>query len=396
MSPYHLSQHPTDGVRRDFVQGWTTPDERRQCEPFSSASVEFKDGNAHIRTCFTAGTLVHTKDGTKVIEDIKVGDVVMSKSDVTGEVTYKKVVNTFVRQTSAIYKVTFEDGTILETTWNHPFRRLKLDATLLGGLQDSYSEVNRSIDFSDWTKAKDLKSGDLAFTTDGKLLTISSVDVENRDETVYNFEVEDFHTYFVGESGIWVHNDDLCGAGIGMMVNNQCKGDPKCNRAAAESIRDGAAIGIVGGTIAGLATIGSFILGPQVSAAAGAWIGSRLPFLQNAGRINPNVAQQEANATREVTRKLFTESGVYQRTIGSVDITGVQSIQGNTLRINGLGAYPKDGVSKVNLGTGQMKKVFDALKSEAKEAGFDKLLVTYGRASGANKGRIVTKEIPLD
>lgn len=24
--------------------------------------------------------------------------------------------------------------------------------------------------------------------------------------TVYNFEVEDYHTYFVGELGVWVHN----------------------------------------------------------------------------------------------------------------------------------------------------------------------------------------------
>src|SRR5690606_5809188 len=27
--------------------------------------------------------------------------------------------------------------------------------------------------------------------------------------TVYNVEVEDFHTYFVGEGGVWVHN--ACG-----------------------------------------------------------------------------------------------------------------------------------------------------------------------------------------
>lgn len=29
-----------------------------------------------------------------------------------------------------------------------------------------------------------------------------------RVETVYNFEVEGFHTYFVGEAGVWAHN--LC------------------------------------------------------------------------------------------------------------------------------------------------------------------------------------------
>ena len=26
------------------------------------------------------------------------------------------------------------------------------------------------------------------------------------DGRVYNFEVEDFHTYFVGEAGVWVHD----------------------------------------------------------------------------------------------------------------------------------------------------------------------------------------------
>jgi hypothetical protein len=181
----------------------------------------------------------------------------LSKSDVTGEVTYKKVVNTFIRQTKAIYTITFEDGTILETTWNHPFRRLKLDATLLGGLQDSSSEVNQSMDLSEWTEARDLKSGDLMFTADGKLLTISSIEVDGREETVYNFEVEDFHTYFVGESGIWVHNQNygqtmtmtgtallpvapwLGGALIGGGLLTGCYIDPSCRNGVATGINSG-------------------------------------------------------------------------------------------------------------------------------------------------------------
>ena len=27
--------------------------------------------------------------------------------------------------------------------------------------------------------------------------------------TVYNLEVEDFHTYYVGKAGVWVHNKSL-------------------------------------------------------------------------------------------------------------------------------------------------------------------------------------------
>jgi hypothetical protein len=90
----------------------------------------------------------------------------------------------------------------------HPFRRLKTDSNLIGALQADLSGISYSIDESEWTQAKDLISGDLAFTTDGKLLAISSIEIDDREETVYNFEVEDFHTYFVGESGVWVHNDN--------------------------------------------------------------------------------------------------------------------------------------------------------------------------------------------
>ncbi|RKL86942.1 polymorphic toxin-type HINT domain-containing protein, partial [Moraxella catarrhalis] len=29
-------------------------------------------------------------------------------------------------------------------------------------------------------------------------------------ETVYNFEVQDFHTYHIGKYGVWVHNAECC------------------------------------------------------------------------------------------------------------------------------------------------------------------------------------------
>ncbi|MBK7006042.1 MAG: hypothetical protein IPH37_13695 [Burkholderiales bacterium] len=31
---------------------------------------------------------------------------------------------------------------------------------------------------------------------------------------VYNLEVEDFHTYYVGEHGIWVHNQNCGGSEV--------------------------------------------------------------------------------------------------------------------------------------------------------------------------------------
>ncbi|TGL25282.1 hypothetical protein EHQ47_04940 [Leptospira bourretii] len=156
-------------------------------------------GNAVFtaRTCFVAGTKVHTKEGLKNIEDIRVGDLVLSKSDETGEVSYRKVVETFIRQTDAIYTVSFADGTTLETTWNHPFRVKK----------QGYALEKFSIENTTWVQAKDLHPGDVALGANGKELAITDITIDEREETVYNFEVEGYHTYFVGEVGVWVHNE---------------------------------------------------------------------------------------------------------------------------------------------------------------------------------------------
>ena len=61
-----------------------------------------------------------------------------------------------------------------------------------------------------WVSACKLKSGDKVLLSDGSYGIINSVAVETLEspKTTYNFEVEDFHTYFVSESNVLVHN--LC------------------------------------------------------------------------------------------------------------------------------------------------------------------------------------------
>lgn len=55
-----------------------------------------KNTNQNAVGCFVAGTLVHTRDGLRPIEQIQVGDYVLSKpEDGNGETAYKRVVNTF-------------------------------------------------------------------------------------------------------------------------------------------------------------------------------------------------------------------------------------------------------------------------------------------------------------
>ena len=59
-----------------------------------------------------------------------------------------------------------------------------------------------------WTTARALKAGDVLVLSNGRHVVVEWVDHEITESPVlvYNFEVEDFHTYFVGESGILVHN----------------------------------------------------------------------------------------------------------------------------------------------------------------------------------------------
>jgi RHS repeat-associated protein len=72
--------------------------------------------------CFVAGTLVHTKEGVKPIEEIKAGDEVLSYNEETKQVEYKPVVQTFVNYSPEILSVYIEgESKPIETTPGHPF-----------------------------------------------------------------------------------------------------------------------------------------------------------------------------------------------------------------------------------------------------------------------------------
>ena len=56
--------------------------------------------------------------------------------------------------------------------------------------------------------AGNLLVGDKLVSVNGEDLIIEDYRIELTEEpvSVYNFQVEDFHTYFVGDCGVWVHN----------------------------------------------------------------------------------------------------------------------------------------------------------------------------------------------
>ncbi|THF72490.1 polymorphic toxin-type HINT domain-containing protein, partial [Cohnella fermenti] len=61
-----------------------------------------------------------------------------------------------------------------------------------------------------WTVVKDLRVGDLLVQSDGNTLEITSIELLHKHVTVYNMTVDEFHTYFVSDLGIWVHNTGAC------------------------------------------------------------------------------------------------------------------------------------------------------------------------------------------
>lgn len=136
--------------------------------------------------CFTAGTKVYTESGNKNIEDIIVGDLVWAFDDKTEKIELKKVIRTFTKERDHIYRIYFGDN-VIEATNDHPF--------FIGGK---------------WLEVEQLKTGDYLSLYDGTEMAISKIEYEKGIFTVFNFEVENYHTYYVSKENVLVHNSGPC------------------------------------------------------------------------------------------------------------------------------------------------------------------------------------------
>ena len=226
---------------------------------------------APAQACFAAGTLVHTREGLKPIEQIKVGDDVLSKPENGGEQAYKRVLKTFAHPPQRVVEVTYvlpgQGQRIITSplvvTFNHPFWTKEEGWTPPSRMQGydvgffHFEDVEgNSIDYahvqniyisdqpnvgwtSDYSEVATDGKGPLWDYVDHKLIATNVKAIESVEYfcdsdkafdylacefnypelldsdlyfklPVYNMEVEDFHTYYVGKHGLWVHHSTNC------------------------------------------------------------------------------------------------------------------------------------------------------------------------------------------
>ena len=158
--------------------------------------------------CFEAGTLVSTPGGSRPIEDIEVGDMVLSVNEETGQIAAKPVTDLIRPEPKPLYALSLLDASgeveRFHATDDHPWK----------------------VQGKGWVETADLTAGDRVETGSGADMMVTSLSLTDRVEKTYNLTVAEWHTFMVGEDGAIVHNqcdDDE--------ANPQKKGTPGNNQA---------------------------------------------------------------------------------------------------------------------------------------------------------------------
>ena len=147
--------------------------------------VDSIDEFANVKGCFVEGTEVETISGKKDIEDIVEGDYVLAENPETGEQDYKRVLSTYVYEKIVLVHVFVGDEEIV-TTEEHPFY----------------------VEDEGFVPANKLKEGYILRTSDDEEVSVDQIEIEYLTESVkvYNLRVKGFHTYFVSDKNVLVHN----------------------------------------------------------------------------------------------------------------------------------------------------------------------------------------------
>jgi hypothetical protein len=134
--------------------------------------------------CLAAGTPVWMERGEVAIEQVRVGDLVLSRDVDSGELAFKPVLRTTVRPAGPLVKITAGKESF-ETSGGHLFW----------------------VSGAGWVKSRKLETGMVLHTASGPA-RVTQVAAGQTAET-YNLVVADFNTYFVGKQKLLSHDNTV-------------------------------------------------------------------------------------------------------------------------------------------------------------------------------------------
>jgi hypothetical protein len=145
-----------------------------------SVSHEAEEMDIGKGGCFVPGTEILMADGTtKYIEDIEVGDYVLTRENEFSDTLVAAEVSAL--HSEAVVETILVNGEL--------------------GLTDNHIIFING----QWKEASKLQIGDVLLADNGEWISVDSIDTKIEPMRVYNFEVTDLHTYFA--DGHYVHND---------------------------------------------------------------------------------------------------------------------------------------------------------------------------------------------
>ncbi len=134
--------------------------------------------------CFGVGTPVRTISGTKPIDQVQPGDLVLVQNTASGTLSYQPVLTAFHNPPSVTYRIKLADDEIVATGIHRFWQAGK-----------------------GWIMARDLRVGDVLRVIGG-VAAVEAVAPE-RVQPVFNLEVAEGRSFFVGRVGALVHDNSL-------------------------------------------------------------------------------------------------------------------------------------------------------------------------------------------
>ena len=139
--------------------------------------IEGPIANVELHSCFAAGTMVRTFDGTRPIEELSAGDLVLTRDTATGVLGFVPVLVVFHNPPNATFRIDL-GGESIVATGIHRFWKA------------GYG----------WVMTRELKPGDRLRTVGGTLAVRS---VQNdKVQNVFNLQIAGGDDFFVGAEGI--------------------------------------------------------------------------------------------------------------------------------------------------------------------------------------------------